>query len=402
MALADGLRARRTGRDAGPVTEAMPRFRRSRRNLARFWLAVGLLTLGGGAVLQFLGPPVRDRADGRTAQGNPSAEPPTGERQFADQTAKLPPTGENGGGAKHAGETNAPRKHIDTAASQAGRTTPGPIAAPDPGLLESVEEFPGKFLPRVSGDGRSPMQVYARGFDRSSLRPRVGLMIAGAGLNEADTATAISDLPAAIDLAFSPYGTHVDRLLELARIAGHEFLVSIPMEPEGYPLNDPGDHALLTGNLAAENMARLRWILSRFNGYVGATGALGTLRGERLAGSGPQIGAVTQALAGRGLLYVDPRSGFAAPSGVWGRGIDLVIDDPPTRPEIEAKLAQLEQVARDRGSALGLVGAVRPVTTDRVAAWANGLNNRGLSLAPVSALVQPPPVTNRPPPEPSK
>ena len=75
---------------------------------------------------------------------------------------------------------------------------------------------------------------------------------------------------------------------------------------------------------------------------------------------------------------------------VWGRSVDLVMDDPATRPEIDAKLAQLEQIARERGSALGLVGAVRPVTMDRVTAWANGLAARGFVLAPVSALAQPP------------
>ena len=99
---------------------------------------------------------------------------------------------------------------------------------------------------------------------------------------------------------------------------------------------------------------------------------------------------VLQTLAERGLLYVDPRPGSPYPSGVWGRSIDLVIDEPAVRPEIETKLAQLEQIARDKGSALGLAGAVRPVTVDRIAAWANGLAGRGLALAPVSALAQRP------------
>ena len=59
--------------------------------------------------------------------------------------------------------------------------------------------------------------------------------------------------------------------------------------------------------------------------------------------------------------------------GVWGRSVDLVVDEPAVRPEIEAKLAQLEQIAREKGGALGLAGAVRPVTVDRIAAWASGL-----------------------------
>jgi polysaccharide deacetylase 2 family uncharacterized protein YibQ len=162
------------------------------------------------------------------------------------------------------------------------------------------------------------------------------------------------------------------------------------MEPQNYPMNDPGPQALLTGASGAQNQRRLDWALTRISGYVGATGALGTLRGERFAGSSEQMAPVLRAIGSRGLLYVDPRPGAAGPAGVWGRSVDLVVDDPATRPEIDAKLAQLEQIARERGSALGLVGAVRPVTMDRVTAWASGLAPRGFVLAPVSAVAQPP------------
>ena len=62
----------------------------------------------------------------------------------------------------------------------------------------------------------------------------------------------------------------------------------------------------------------------------------------------------------------------------------------PPPPEIDAKLAQLTQLALEKGSALGLATAVRPVTVDRIVAWASRLAADGLALAPVSALVQPP------------
>ncbi|HST75312.1 MAG TPA: divergent polysaccharide deacetylase family protein, partial [Acetobacteraceae bacterium] len=170
------------------------------------------------------------------------------------------------------------------------------------------------------------------------------------------------------------------------RAAGHEFLISLPMEPQGYPLNDAGDHALLTAVTPELNRSRLDWALSRITGYVGATGALGLLRGERFAGS-PQMAPVLADLNDRGLLYVDGRPGRPPVPSAWSRGVDLVIDEPAVRTEIEAKLAALEQIARDKGSALGLAGATRPITVDRLAAWTNGLAARGFALAPVSAIV---------------
>jgi polysaccharide deacetylase 2 family uncharacterized protein YibQ len=159
------------------------------------------------------------------------------------------------------------------------------------------------------------------------------------------------------------------------------------MEPQGYPLNDAGDHALLTGASAEQNADRLDWALSRFAGYVGATSALGLLRGERFAGYASQMEPLLDALAARGLLYVDARPAQHPPGRLWGRSVDLVVDEPAVRTEIEAKLAALEQIARDKGTALGLVGAIRPVTVDRLAAWSNGLAAKGLVLAPVTALV---------------
>jgi polysaccharide deacetylase 2 family uncharacterized protein YibQ len=71
--------------------------------------------------------------------------------------------------------------------------------------------------------------------------------------------------------------------------------------------------------------------------------------------------------------------------------VDLVVDEPAVRTEIDAKLARLEQLARDRGSALGLVSAPTPVSVERLAAWAALLAQRGVVLVPVSALVVPAP-----------
>ena len=162
------------------------------------------------------------------------------------------------------------------------------------------------------------------------------------------------------------------------------------MEPQGYPLNDPGNQGLMTNIGRAENMKRLLWSMSRFGGYVGVTAALGDLRGERFAGLSDQMEPVLRQVARRGLLCVDPRPGQTPPSQVWGRIPDLIIDEPATAQAIDSRLAELEGIARERGSAMGLVGAPRPVTVDRIAAWTEGLAARGLALAPVSAVVQPP------------
>jgi uncharacterized protein len=160
------------------------------------------------------------------------------------------------------------------------------------------------------------------------------------------------------------------------------------MESQGFPLNDSGPHALLTGADPAVNARNLEWILSRMQGEVGITGASDGLRGERFASAGTLFGAVQDQFAARGLLYVDPRPGAPARPGTVVA--TMVVDDPPDRASIDAKLAQLEQRARDGEHVLGLAGPLRPVTVERIAAWARGLDARGIALTPVSSLVPAP------------
>jgi uncharacterized protein len=269
-----------------------------------------------------------------------------------------------------------------------GRATPGPVDDPDPALLEPAKAGNGAMLPRLDPAGRGPMQAYASGFDRTTLRPRIGIVMAGMGVSDAGGVDAVKALPSGVTLAISPYAPHPARLLEAARIAGHEYLLSLPMESVGDTANDAGDHALLVNATPAQNADRLDWMLSRFTGYAGVTNALGALRGERFAGSADLMVPLLQTLAARGLFYVEARPTAALPPGIWAASVDILLDEPPVRSEIDTKLALLEKLARQRGWALGLAVTPRPLTIDRIIDWANGLKEKGFVLAPASALVK--------------
>jgi polysaccharide deacetylase 2 family uncharacterized protein YibQ len=354
--------------------------------LARCWVLVVVVLAAGGITLQVLGPLPEPRGE-RVATAVPPALPQNAPRQNAPPQ-NAPPLGVPP-------QANAPTQTQQAAsvppAQRPGRSTPGPIADPDPALLEPVAGSTSDVLPRVAEDGRMPMQVYAAGFDASSRRPRVGILIAGIGLSQNDSAAAIHSLPGGVTLAFSPYAQNPGKLLTDTRFAEHEFLVSIPMEPQGFPQNDPAQHALMTNLSFEENHTRLMWALSQLRGYVGATGALGgNLLGERFASLPEELKPVLTELAQRGLLYVDPRVGAARLPLVWSRSVDFIIDEPESATAIDDKLNRLSLLAHSKGAALGLATAPRPITIQRLAAWADGLTADGLALAPVSVLVQPP------------
>jgi uncharacterized protein len=341
----------------------------------------------GAGVLQYLGPPAHPHGGREAASGQ-------GSGHGAETASGAAPD------AGHAAPVAAHPQPAPTGGNPSSGAWPGPpiqrpgetrIAAPDNALLENAAGFPGSTLPRIAADGRLPMRVYARPFDAADPRPKIAILFAGAGLSAAETKQAIDALPGPVDLAFSPYGSDLRPLLEDARAHGHEYLASIPMEPQGYPLNDPGPRALLTGADPATNEHNLEWALTRVPGAVGATGALDGMRGERLEAAQDPYGMVQVTLGSRGLLYIDPRPGAARPPHVAGRSVDLVVDDPPNRQDIVDHLAALEKLAREKGSALGLAGPLRPVTIDQIAAWAAGLDARGIALVPVSALALPKP-----------
>jgi polysaccharide deacetylase 2 family uncharacterized protein YibQ len=263
------------------------------------------------------------------------------------------------------------------------------IADPDPDLLIGYEGAePNALLPRVAADGRTPMAVYAAPFDRSITHPKVALVVAGIGLNEADSMAAIKQLPGPVTLAVSPYAGPIPSILAAARQAGHEYLLSVPMRPDGFPINDPDDrHALMTSLSPPENLIRLHWVMARITGYIGLINIIGQMQASRSVTDIEQIEPVLQDVASRGLLFVSGTSGPAPIPHAKGRVADMVVDEQPfDAATLDQRLAVLDTLAREKGSALGVIMLPYPVTLERVAAWAGGLAQKGVALAPVSAI----------------
>ena len=92
------------------------------------------------------------------------------------------------------------------------------------------------------------------------------------------------------------------------------------------------------------------------------------------------------------LIFVDDGSStrslatqLAASTNAPVAKADAIIDATPSAADIDAALTQLEATARSRGIALGTASTL-PVTVDRIAQWAKTLEQRGITLVPVSAV----------------
>lgn len=245
----------------------------------------------------------------------------------------------------------------------------------------------------IAVGGLKPWRVYASGTDlqraRAATMPTVSIVIGGLGVGAAKTNDAIVKLPAAVTLAFTPYGSDPGKLVERARARKHEVLLQLPMEPYDYPDNDPGPQTLLTSANSEQNVDRLMWLMSRFQGYVG----LANFMGSRFLVTDSAMQPIIQQAAKRGLAWLDdgsvPRSlagQLAGAQGVPVATADVVVDQVPTAAEIDKSLQKLETLARERGSAVGMASAL-PVSIERIGAWTQRLESRGILLVPLTTIL---------------
>jgi len=379
-----------------------PSLRPGRRAVA---IGLGGIVLLGAAALSLLGDP---------GGGEPRAQAAITIREPAPAVARAEPakSAPQGTVASGSGTLRSSAEQIEQASGvtvyrPAGASTPeSPIiirvpdapqirlaAAPDARLIERGRHGP---VPRV-GEGRlRALDVYARP-DPGGTTPRIAIVVSGLGIGQAATVAAIARLPSAVSLALSPYGPDLEKTAFRIRDAGHELLLSVPMEPFDYPDSDPGPQTLLTSARPAENLDRLAWAMSRFPGFVGVV----NMMGAKLTGDAAAFEPILKEIGARGLGFLDdgtsPRSlGVALASKLKtpSAQASIVIDAVPRPEAIDRELARLEAEARKSGVVLASASAL-PMTIDRIARWAGDLEARGVRLVPVSALLRTPAAATR-------
>jgi polysaccharide deacetylase 2 family uncharacterized protein YibQ len=324
--------------------------------------------------------------------------PPAGAKPAAPDTsehgAKSAPKQEGGGEQKTVtiidGSSGARRDVlIGSGGTDKAEADAAPVmmASVDPRLLEQSRYG---MIPVVA-DGLKPFTVYAAEADRAKAAkmPVVSIVVGGLGVGAAKTTDAIMKLPPAVTLAFTPYGSDPAKLAERARAQRHEILLQIPMEPFDYPDNDPGPQTLLTTLAPEQNLDRLHWHLSRLQGYAG----IANFMGGRFVVTDAVMQPVVREAAKRGLGYLDdgaaPRSvaaSLAAGQAMPFAKADLAIDAVPTAVEIDRALAKLENLAKERGTAVGIASAL-PISIDRIGVWIKTLDSHGIMLVPLTTAM---------------
>lgn len=261
-------------------------------------------------------------------------------------------------------------------------TTPADQVAAVPAV--SAESLGAPLVPSVDAMWRkhAVAAVEARG------RPMIAIVLDDLGVDRRRSARAI-DLPAPLTLAFLPYATDVAAQAARASERGHELLVHLPMQPHGADA-DPGPYALDMDLGAIEVLSRVEWNLARFPNFVGINNHMGS----RFTESEEGARLVAETARDRGVMLLDsltsPRSMLAAQgraAGVPTVERDVFLDNTDSTAEVRKRLAQTEQVARARGTAIA-VGHPRDATVEVLGPWIAGVQARGFVLVPLTQVLE--------------
>ncbi len=222
---------------------------------------------------------------------------------------------------------------------------------------------------------------------KTTQKPKIAIVIDDLGLAEHATDD-LSEIIGPFTLAFLPYAERLPLQTKIAKKAGHELMVHLPMEPHSKTA-DPGPNALLTGLKQEEFERRIHWNLTQFTGFVGVNNHMGS----KLTEDPAMMVHLMQSLKESGWIFLDSLTSHktvaeraAIATGVPTIARDIFLDNNKDKTAIRAQLSKTEKLAQKRGYAIA-IGHPYPETIEVLKEWSNDVKARGFSLVPISQLI---------------
>jgi len=275
----------------------------------------------------------------------------------------------------------APEPAPPTLANPVPSTTPALQNSPAPLIAPAVPPSP------PSVPTAPAWQRYAAAAPPADGRPVIAIVIDDLGLDRKRSARTVA-LRGPLTLAWLPYAGEVGRQAAAARAAGHELLLHAPMQPQGR--ENPGPNALTTNLPPDEIRRRVAGYLALLPEAVG----LNNHMGSHFTRDAQAMTPVIEELRSRGLLFLDSRTALDSVAASVARAADVptavrdvFLDNEQSAEYVNARLAEVEAVAKRRGSAIA-IGHPHEATLNALEPWLASLSARGLVLVPLTAVVR--------------
>ena len=184
-----------------------------------------------------------------------------------------------------------------------------------------------------------------------------------------------------------PNSSHHQAVAALAKAAGRELLVHLPMQPRGYPKVDPGKDPLLVTMTDQQIRDTVRSNLAKIPGAVGVNNHMGSQftayrKGMRVA---------LKEIQGSGLYFLDSLTtgssvgeSVAHELGLECYVRDVFLDNVRDVDAILHQMHRAERIARLRGKAIA-IGHPHPETLEALRRWAAS-RDASITVVPVHAL----------------
>ncbi len=253
------------------------------------------------------------------------------------------------------------------------------------------EIFPAKPIPsrRAAATPRAAKKVFA---DTRQLpkdqRPVVAIIIDDFGY-DMDLAKRFLALDAKLTCAVLPHSVYFKRIAQLARKKGHDVMLHQPMEPNEYPMIDPGPGALLSVMTPDERIQQLNANIDLIPGICGVNNHMGS----KTTTMSDEMNQIFTVLKKRGLFFIDSRTTAATLSLSSARLFkvpfaerDVFLDHVRKESEIRAQIEHLVNIAEVHGKALG-IGHPHEVTYEVLKKALPDMKKR-VRLIPASEIVE--------------
>jgi hypothetical protein len=195
-----------------------------------------------------------------------------------------------------------------------------------------------------------------------------------------------------VTFAVLPIEAHAAEVARMAHEAGLEVMLHVPMEPQGFPVINPGDDALLVNLAEDELRTRLEGLLQRVPHVAGINNHMGS----RFTEDERAMAAVMAVLREKGLYFVDSLTSAQSVGTVAARqaGVsilrrDVFLDNVADVEQIVRQIRRLAAKAGRNGSAVGICHPY-PETIMALRQELPTLARQGVKFVSVSALLETP------------
>lgn len=172
--------------------------------------------------------------------------------------------------------------------------------------------------------------------------------------------------------------------------SGHEIWLHMPMEPEGYPSEDPGPGAILVSMSDGDLRRTLNTAINSVPFIVGMNNHMGSKATANLR----LMTIVMQELRSRNLFFIDSRTtaktralDAARAQGVPSNRRRVFLDNDHSMAAIRLQLEDAVYEAKKYGEAIA-IGHFKKTTIDVLAQDASGLKDRGVTLVRPGSLMR--------------